>query len=61
MFCVNLVAVRMLTPQSAIVCTLNKARRTCAMLESVKWADEIITMDPSSTGDKIEVAHKFGA
>lgn len=46
---------------TAYTLTLNEAGQIRAVLESVKWADEIIVVDSFSTDDSVEIAHEFGA
>jgi glycosyltransferase involved in cell wall biosynthesis len=48
-------------PITAYVLTFNEARQLRAVLESVKWADEIIVVDSFSTDDTVEIAREFGA
>ena len=48
-------------PITAYVLTLNEARQIRAVLESVKWADEIIVVDSFSTDGTPEIAHEYQA
>ena len=41
--------------------TFNEARQIRAVLESVKWADEIILVDSYSTDGTVEIAREYGA
>lgn len=49
--------------QSVTVYSLsfNEARQIRAVLESVKWADELILVDSFSTDGTVEIAHEYGA
>ena len=46
---------------TAYVITYNEARQIRAVLESVKWADELILVDSFSTDGTVEIAREFGA
>ena len=46
---------------TAYVISFNEARQIRAVLESVKWADEIIIVDSFSTDGTVEIAREFGA
>ena len=46
---------------TAYTLTFNEARQIRAVLESVKWADEIIVVDSFSTDGTVEIAREFGA
>src|SRR5450432_1702673 len=46
---------------TAYVITFNEARQIRAVLESVKWADELIVVDSFSTDGTVEIAREFGA
>jgi len=48
-------------PVTAYTLTFNEARQLRAVLESVKWADEIIVVDSFSTDGTVEIAREFGA
>src|SRR5436853_6224402 len=41
--------------------TFNEARQIRAVLETVKWADEIILIDSFSTDGTVEIAREFNA
>ena len=41
--------------------TFNEARQIRAVLESVKWADEIILVDSFSSDGTVEIAREYGA
>src|ERR1700744_6179934 len=43
------------------VMSYNEARQIRAVLESVKWADELIVVDSFSTDGTVEIAREFGA
>ena len=49
------------TPVTAYTLTLNEARQLRAVLESVKWADEIILVDSFSTDGTLEIAREYNA
>jgi glycosyltransferase involved in cell wall biosynthesis len=53
----------MSTPRqiTAYTLTLNEAAQIRAVLESVKWADEIIVVDSFSTDGTVEIAREYGA
>ncbi len=46
---------------TAYTLTFNEARQIRAVLESIKWADEIIVVDSFSTDGTVEIAREFGA
>ena len=46
---------------TAYTLTLNEARQIRAVLESLKWADELIVVDSFSTDGTVEIAREFGA
>src|SRR5256884_3552073 len=48
-------------PFTAYTLTFNEARQIRAVLESVKWADEIILVDSFSTDGTVEIAREFNA
>src|SRR5213592_1988002 len=48
-------------PVTAYTLTFNEARQIRAVLESVKWADEIIVVDSFSTDGTVEIAREFNA
>lgn len=48
-------------PVTAYTLTLNEARQIRAVLESVKWADEIILVDSFSTDGTLEIAREYNA
>lgn len=48
-------------PVTVYVLTFNEARQIRDVLESVKWADEIIVVDSFSTDGTVEIAREFGA
>jgi glycosyltransferase involved in cell wall biosynthesis len=48
-------------PITVYTLTLNEARQIRAVLESVKWADEILVMDSFSTDGTVEIAREFNA
>jgi len=48
-------------PLTAYTLTLNEARQIRAVLESVKWADEIILVDSFSTDGTVEIAREYNA
>ena len=41
--------------------TLNEGNQIREVLESVRWADEIIIVDSFSTDDTLEIASEYGA
>ena len=43
------------------IMSFNEARQIRAVLESVKWADELIVVDSFSTDGTVEIAREFGA
>jgi glycosyltransferase involved in cell wall biosynthesis len=47
--------------QSVVIITLNEEANIRRCLESVKWADEIVLVDSSSTDRTLEIASEFGA
>jgi len=51
----------MATGITAYTLTFNEARQIRDVLESVKWADEIIIVDSFSTDGTVEIAREFGA
>lgn len=46
---------------TAYVLTFNEARQIREVLESIKWADEIIVVDSFSTDGTVEIAKEFNA
>lgn len=46
---------------TAYALTFNEARQIRDVLESVRWADEIIVVDSFSTDGTVEIAREFGA
>jgi glycosyltransferase involved in cell wall biosynthesis len=46
---------------TAYTLTFNEARQIREVLESVKWADEIIVVDSFSTDGTVEIAREYGA
>lgn len=48
-------------PITAYTLTFNEARQLRAVLESVKWADEIIVVDSFSTDGTVEIAREYNA
>jgi len=48
-------------PVTAYTLTFNEARQIRPMLESVKWADEIILVDSFSTDGTVEIAREYNA
>ena len=46
---------------TAYVLTFNEARQIREVLESIKWADEIIVVDSFSTDGTVEIAREFKA
>jgi glycosyltransferase involved in cell wall biosynthesis len=48
-------------PVTAYTLTFNEARQIRAVLESVKWADEIIVVDSFSTDGTADIAREFSA
>src|SRR5579859_2045637 len=46
---------------TAYVLTFNEARQIREVLESIKWADEIIIVDSFSTDGTVEIAREFNA
>jgi glycosyltransferase involved in cell wall biosynthesis len=48
-------------PITVYTLTLNEARQMRAVLESVKWADEILVMDSFSTDGTVELAREYKA
>ena len=48
-------------PITVYTLTLNEARQIRAVLESVKWADEILVLDSFSTDGTVEVARQYDA
>ncbi|MBI5384609.1 MAG: glycosyltransferase family 2 protein [Verrucomicrobia bacterium] len=50
------------TPQVTVyTLTFNEARQIRDVLESIKWADEIILVDSFSTDGTVEIAREYGA
>jgi glycosyltransferase involved in cell wall biosynthesis len=48
-------------PITAYTLTYNEARQLRAVLESIKWADQIIVVDSFSTDGTVEIANEYGA
>jgi glycosyltransferase involved in cell wall biosynthesis len=48
-------------PITVYTLTLNEARQIRDVLESVKWADDIILLDSFSTDGTVEIAREYGA
>ena len=48
-------------PVTAYTLTFNEARQIRAVLESVKWADEIILLDSFSSDGTVEIAREYNA
>src|SRR5947207_15934246 len=48
-------------PVTAYTLTFNEARQIRAVLESLKWADEVILVDSFSTDGTVEIAREFNA
>jgi glycosyltransferase involved in cell wall biosynthesis len=48
-------------PITVFTLTFNEARQLRAVMESVKWADEIIVVDSFSTDGTVEIAREYGA
>ena len=48
-------------PLTVYTLTLNEAKQIRAVLESVKWADEIILVDSFSTDGTVEIAREYNA
>jgi glycosyltransferase involved in cell wall biosynthesis len=48
-------------PLTVYTLTLNEARQIRAVLESVKWADEILLLDSFSTDGTVEIAREYNA
>jgi glycosyltransferase involved in cell wall biosynthesis len=46
---------------TAYVLTFYEARQIRAVLESIRWADELILVDSFSTDGTVEIANEFGA
>ena len=46
---------------TAYTLTFNEARQIRQVLESIKWADEIIVVDSFSTDGTVEIAREYGA
>ena len=46
---------------TAYVMTFNEAHQIGAVLETIKWADELILVDSFSTDGTVEIAKKYGA
>ncbi len=46
---------------TAYTLSLNEARQIRAVMESIKWADEIILVDSFSTDGTVEIAREYGA
>lgn len=49
-----------MTHLSVCITTFNNARTLTALLESVKWADEIVVLDSFSTDETMDVARRYG-
>src|SRR5438270_5070139 len=50
-----------LEPITAYILSFNEANQIRAVLESVKWADEIILVDSFSTDGTVEIAREYHA
>ncbi len=48
-------------PITAYILSFNEARQIRAVLESVRWADEILLVDSFSTDGTVEIAREYGA
>jgi len=48
------------TKLSVCITTFNNARTLPALLESVKWADEIMVLDSFSTDETMDIARRYG-
>ena len=48
-------------PITVYILSYNEAKQIRAVLESVKWADEIILVDSFSTDGTVEIAREYGA
>jgi len=48
-------------PVTVYTLTFNEARQIRAVLESVKWADELMLVDSFSTDGTVEIAKEYGA
>src|SRR3954452_20573067 len=46
---------------TVFILSFNEARQLRAVLESVKWADEIIIVDSFSTDGTVEIAREYNA
>ncbi len=46
---------------SVVIATMNEERNLPGMLETVKWADEIVVVDSASADRTVEIARSFGA
>lgn len=49
-----------LPPVSAVLITFNAARLLAAVLESVRWCDEIVVVDSGSTDQTLTIAQQYG-
>ncbi len=49
----------MTIPLSVFITTFNNAHTLPALLESVKWADEIVVLDSFSTDDTLKIAESY--
>ncbi|MFM9912147.1 MAG: glycosyltransferase family 2 protein [Methylophilaceae bacterium] len=50
----------MTTALSIFITTFNNAHTLPALLESIKWADEIVLLDSFSTDDTLKIAESYG-
>jgi glycosyltransferase involved in cell wall biosynthesis len=46
---------------SAYILTKNSQKHLCEVIDSIKWADEIVIIDDFSTDETQNIAKKFGA